>query len=260
MVTKSSLPFDGVLKNLSWDSQHFGFPVAQIASPTLSDAELRDALRQARAYGTRLVYWATRPDRPVPDALLREYGGVLADRKLTFRAELSSPACFPTPPVAGIQVQEYPPGPASDGLQGLALAAGHLSRFIVDPRMPRQQAENLYRTWMQRSARHELADAVFAAVESANPGDHVGMVTVSLKQAAGWIGLIAVAERLRGRGIGALLLREAHRWMVNQGATEAFVVTQETNVGACKLYESAGYRRHDLQHFYHFWPVRAAAA
>jgi len=140
----------------------------------------------------------------------------------------------------------------------LSLAAGVYSRFHCDPRFPRDKFEELYRIWIERSVRRELADVVLVARDATEPTSGLlGMVTVSAAEAAGSIGLIAVAEMARGRGVGRRLIEAAHVWMRQCDAVEGRVVTQRANLPACRLYERAGYRLSTVEHYYHFWPQAA---
>ena len=57
----------------------------------------------------------------------------------------------------------------------------------------------------------------------------------------GYIDEIAVAERYRGQGIGQLLMKEAHTWVFEQGASEVELHVWETNRSAIVFYERLGY-------------------
>jgi dTDP-4-amino-4,6-dideoxy-D-galactose acyltransferase len=246
---------DRTLRPLDWDSRHFGFPVARITAPDLDDGALAKVLRTARRNAAVLVYWATRSERPVSELLLREFSGTQVDRKATFVAE--PPLVAPRVPGAeppSFRFWEYPRGPASEQLVMLAIGAGVLSRFNVDPRFPRDKFESLYATWIKRSTRGELADVVWVASRIGDDAALVGMVTVSVSGAAGQINLISVLDSARGRGVGRLLMEGAHHWLIGQGATRASVVTQLANQPACRLYKQAGYTLRDVERYYHFWP------
>ena len=69
----------------------------------------------------------------------------------------------------------------------------------------------------------------------------------------GEIGLLAVDATARGRGVGRSLVRAAHSAMIRRGCTQASVATQQANVGACALYESAGYAIRQVERVYHLW-------
>ena len=57
----------------------------------------------------------------------------------------------------------------------------------------------------------------------------------------GYIDEIAVAERYRGQGIGQLLMKEAHTWTFEQGASEVELHVWEANQPAIVFYERLGY-------------------
>jgi dTDP-4-amino-4,6-dideoxy-D-galactose acyltransferase len=250
----------GVLRPLAWDSDHFGFPVAQITEPCLPQALLENALLAARRRGVHLVYWPAHPQQTQPAALLRHFGGLLVDQKVTYQATLAGPVADGSSSLAReLMVGEYPKGRATSALVDLAVAAGAYSRFRVDPRLPTATYVSLYEMWMQRSTSHELADTVLVALRRDNPEVLVGMVTVSAKGHIGHIGLIAVAPAVRGHGVGLKLLEAAHAWMLGHDAAQARVVTQLANRPACRLYERAGYRAVDVKHVYHFWIAAAGA-
>jgi dTDP-4-amino-4,6-dideoxy-D-galactose acyltransferase len=227
-----------------------------MTAPSSDPAAARRALELARRSGVALVYWQADPGQPAPEALLAEFAGRLVDRKATYRADLSAADRGPAPVEGGgVRVGEYPAGPASAGLRSLALAAGEYSRFRADPDIPRGKFASLYATWIERSARRELADVVLVA-EDDRPGPPLGMVTVAAEGAAAEVGLIAVAGGERRRGVGRLLMQAAHRWMTGRGCSRSAVVTQLANAPACRLYERCGYRLQGVAHCFHFWPQK----
>jgi dTDP-4-amino-4,6-dideoxy-D-galactose acyltransferase len=240
---------------LAWDSEHFGFPVAWISSPDLDDEALRDILHVAKWGDVRLVYWPTHPERRVHESILHEFSGILADRKATFTADLTS-APYPDryAEAAEYRVSEHPKGEASERLIALAVTAGIFSRFHTDPQFPGKKWKSLYATWMRRSLSGELADSVLVASPCGDEAEVIGMVTVTIKGALGQIGLVAVLPGHAGRGIGRLMTGAAHRWMTARGAERSTVVTQLGNLPACRLYERSGYRLNDVRNYYHFWP------
>lgn len=241
------------VKHLKWDSDHFDLPVAQILPGEIDDVALRQALLDARTQRYRLVYWATSSDRELPDCLLVEFGGAKVDQKVTYVREMTPDALGDGVSPEKLVVEPYGSRSVSRSLLELAMAAGIYSRFGVDQRFPRHKYEELYRVWIERSVRREIAGEVLAVRGEADDEELAGMVTVKVADSVGNIGLIAVAEDFRGRGIGTLLIHAAHRWMHEQGATQMNVITQLANTPACRLYERNGYRLDDVQCYYHFW-------
>jgi dTDP-4-amino-4,6-dideoxy-D-galactose acyltransferase len=251
MPTLSSPAAAISITHLDWDTSHFGFSVGRIAAET-TDAELHTALNEARTRAYRLVYWATPPDRAPPPRLLAEFNGRLVDRKVTFSRSLSGadqPAAK-----SHVTIVPFDESECSTELTALAIAAGAYSRFAADPRIPRDKFERLYQVWIERSVRGEIADAVLVARDSAAEAHLAGMITVKVTNGVGNIGLVAVAETHRGRGIGSHLIDAAHGWMIARNATKTTVVTQAANAPACRLYERAGYTIEQAENYYHFWP------
>jgi dTDP-4-amino-4,6-dideoxy-D-galactose acyltransferase len=244
-----------ILQPLPWDSEHFGLQVSEIVSPSLDDSTLYNVLHLARRNGIEMVYWATSLERHVSPSLLCDFSGMLVDRKATFRRDLV-PGTYPDRDMAssGFHIFEYPCVPATNRLLTLAVAAGHLSRFNVDPHIPKEKFASLYHIWMQRSTLRELADVVLVVTAAGAHDDFAGFITASEVDAVGKIGLIAVLDAFQGKGLGSLLIRTIHQWMIGRNAKQSIVVTQLVNIAACKLYERLGYSLINVQHYYHFWP------
>jgi dTDP-4-amino-4,6-dideoxy-D-galactose acyltransferase len=239
---------------LSWDSEHFGFPVARLAK--VSDDRLAgELLRQARRENIRLVYWQLDADNEVSTDLLAEFGGRLVDRKVTYHSSFVRPtgtACLPVRP--GISIREYTTARAAcSQLRSLAIAAGEYSRFCRDPAFPRDKFISMYTTWIDRSVQRQAADTVLVA-QSESTRELLGMITPAIQGGTGIIGLLSVAAAARGQKIGSALIAAAHAWLGERELEQCRVVTQQENVPACRLYESCGYTCQEVVQVYHFWP------
>lgn len=245
------------LEHRAWDTQHFGYLVASISNPDLESEALERSLYYAQKQGYQLVYWASRQEHDPNSPWLREYQGMLVDRKTTFVKTLRPNLAQQD--LGNLRFIEWQPGEHSAELIELGVAAGLWSRFAVDPRIEREKFLSLYEIWMLRSMARELCDMVLV-VQDQGSDVPLGMVTVSMEGDVGQIGLIAVSEQQRGRGLGRRLVEAADLWMYNQGAKTAQVVTQLQNVAACRLYENAGYEIKTIEYLYHFWlPARVQA-
>jgi ribosomal protein S18 acetylase RimI-like enzyme len=80
-----------------------------------------------------------------------------------------------------------------------------------------------------------------------------GFITLGEKQGCGDIGLVAVAEKHRGRGIGSKLVQAALGWFSGQRHSRARVATQGANRTACALYERHGFGLEAAEDVFHFW-------
>lgn len=240
---------------LPWDSQHFEISVGQIITPELTDSELGSILFYAKEKGYRLIYWATCPERIVPLPLLRSFSGFLVDKRVTYQRKLISEFTVGgiKKPSNTFKTIEYPPLPANQHLLDLAVIGGGHSRFYVDPCIPKEKFASLYHIWINRSTLHEIADVVFIVPDTSNREEYLGMVTGSAINGMGKIGLMGVQKKVQGQGIGSVLIKRLHEWLLSNGIIISEVITQKDNVQACKFYERSGYLPASLQHYYHFW-------
>ena len=223
MPPKMSTTIATLVARLDWETNHFGVQAAQLTDAALDDVSLESALRQARRQGVQWLVWATDGTRSAPAGLLDRFSGTLVDRKATFTSSLAGETSSGDEgPNDAPRVVEYSAAKASPELVELAIASGEYSRFRLDSRLSDERFVAMYRRWIDRSVTRELADAVLIAECRDVPGligqSLAGMISVSVSQGVGSIGLVAVAAAARGRGVGATLIRGAHQWMRGRGA------------------------------------------
>lgn len=233
---------------LAVDTAIFGFPVAKILPARLTPEKLENIIACLKREDVRLAFWASDPGDEESQQAARLYNGFLADRKITFSVDLAeSPSRSQT---FDWHIEEYADEYPCIDMENLAIEIGRNSRFGADPRIPEEKLIDMYKLWIQNSVKKQVADAVLVVRQS---GKVVGMSTVGEKNGRGYIGLFAVDTALRGRRLGVALARAAQGWAHRRGLRLAQVVTQETNVPACRLYEKCGYHIDKIEYFYHFW-------
>ncbi|MBW8523163.1 GNAT family N-acetyltransferase [Chryseobacterium chendengshani] len=132
----------------------------------------------------------------------------------------------------------------------LGLQSGKYSRFNLDPNFVNNEYENLYTQWVNNSISNADTEIIIEEFENLV----VGFVTVVKNNAAqGEIGLVAVDEAHRGKGIAKKLMKQALAYFYKNNIKEVRVVTQLFNKPACKLYESVGFEIEDVKYIYHHW-------
>jgi len=231
---------------LGWDSDFFGIKVARISEPFLTIENLTTILAELKQKSVTLVYWPSHREQNIHD--IRKLGGLLVDPKTTFMIDfrLIDLNDFGSTDI----VVPYSISMQLSDLEDLAIQSGEYSRFAIDPQIPEEKFEMLYKTWINRSLHREIAREVLVIQEA---GQVVGMVTLGDKEGRGDIGLIAVDTCCRGKKYGETLVRAAQKWFIKNGYEFGQVVTQGRNIAACNLYKKCGYSVEKVEYFYHFW-------
>ena len=226
-------------ETLPWDSKFFRFPVARINDEVDIFAN-KNILQSLFENNIRLAYYSSSRKLVIPESNLYEVK--LVDKKVTYTKEIIDQKVSP-------KIMYYDKKFPEPKLISLAIESGIYSRFNVDERMGREKFEALYRQWIVKSVAKEIADEVL--VYKIND-EIAGFVTVGKKSNRADIGIIAVDNKYRGRGVGKALMLGAESLYKNK-FNYIQVVTQKDNLPACKLYESCGYTRESLEYFYHIW-------
>lgn len=148
-------------------------------------------------------------------------------------------------------IQEFENTFLTKDLEDLAYLSGLYSRFYLDSKLDRKYFKKLYKLWIQKSITKEIADKIFVYKNEENL--IIGMVTCRITQNIGKIGLISVNPQYGGRGIGKALISSVHSYYKEMNCKQAFVVTQNQNSAAKRLYEKCGYNLNEIEYIYHYW-------
>jgi dTDP-4-amino-4,6-dideoxy-D-galactose acyltransferase len=229
---------------LAWDTNLFGFPVARLHSDCVTMERLGKTVVDMKEEGVQLAYISIPWSEYWAKAVLDKAGACMVDRKVLFQKHIPDFVKAP----AGVDI--WPGHECSPELEALALASGQMSRFFLDPKIPDSVFNKLYVEWIHRSVRGEIADAVLVVKEAE---ELAGMVTLALDSDRGKIGLIAVANRYRGIGIGRRLMTAAEAFCFAQKSRILQVVTQGENRAACALYANCGFELAEEYAIYHLW-------
>ena len=137
----------------------------------------------------------------------------------------------------------------SDILYPLAYQAGHKSRFKIDSNIENDDFERLYRLWVDNSINKSFADYIKVYVQDHKP---IGLITAKRYSNKISIGLIAVDNEHRGKGIGKKLMNSIMN-IASKENLSVEVATQADNIQACRFYERLGFSIQDTSYIYHFW-------
>jgi dTDP-4-amino-4,6-dideoxy-D-galactose acyltransferase len=230
-----------VFRELSWDSKHFGLKIGRV---TQCGSDIpKQAVERATEMGLDCLYLLVDSE----DAATLRSAAAAGFRMVDIRVTLSGEVPH-TADQGGIRIATPDDVPF---LSRIAMRCHRDSRFYTDGRFSVIRSDALFAAWIERSCTdHSFAGAVFVAEADGEPA---GYVTCALKGGLGEIGLIAVDQSYRGRGLGGTLLEQAYGWFFAQSALRVKVVTQGSNVKALRMYERAGFRIDTVQVWFHWW-------
>lgn len=232
---------------LTWDSEFFKLRIARVIGNRLTPERSLAVFAWSRQHQIDCLYFLADCEDSGTVAEAARRGFLLTD----IRVQFEMPLVPDSTPVddAGPRVRPFQPGDL-DSLRAMAANSHRDTRFYFDGNFLREQCDELYATWIQRST-EDFADAVFVAEHGGKPA---GYISCHLKGEDGSIGLIAVHSNAHGQGLGFALVRAALAYFRAHGMRRALVVTQGRNIASQRLYQRAGFRTESVGLWYHVWP------
>jgi dTDP-4-amino-4,6-dideoxy-D-galactose acyltransferase len=229
---------------LDWDSEFFGYNVAQVRFNQAGYTELLNLLKEIKDKKIRLTYFFVSPDNIDLNRTIADTGAVLVDQKVLFEKTTHKNT------VKNSNIIEYKDTQPNEKLIELGLQAGAYSRFLTDKNFHNNEFEKLYKQWIVNSVNRTIAWSIPVAMSGSAI---VGLITLGKKDNYADIGLIAVDKKYEGRGIGSDLIRFAENRAYEMNYSGIKVVTQLQNTRACRLYEKCNFTVENVTNIYHFW-------
>ncbi|MDR0870695.1 MAG: GNAT family N-acetyltransferase [Planctomycetaceae bacterium] len=236
-----------------WETKFFGFPIGNLElSADYDAAEFEKSLQFGQEHCRLLCITLQKegPDSlPTGDAPC-----VCYDRKLTFKR----PVPKNVPPL-DLHVKSYASSFCSPALERLAIQSGGMTRFKNDPELS-AHFERLFLTWINYSVTGGLADSIWTWREEKTD---VGLATIrcarrtnpttGLKEREGRIGMFAVDEKYRRRGIGSQLFDACDFWCSSLDIPVNSIITQKDNAAMISLCTKIGFQVKHEETVYHYW-------
>ncbi len=240
---------NSLLEFLGWDTKFFGHKIGKIAAENgILPELLRESIQEAKRNGFEIVYLILPPDNEELNEIACRFSAKLVDKRTTFFIKLAGDRVSPVHP----NVVTYQSKKATKALLDLSVQIGGYSRFKQDERFSPSEFDRLYKTWMRRSVKRELAKEVFVFEEH----DSIkGVITLDIKGNTGCIVLLGVDDEWRGQNIGFELNNASKRYFLDQNIARIEVVTQGSNIPACNLYRKCGFDILNRKNVYHLWLI-----
>jgi len=232
-----------VIKELSWDSSFFKKKMGELIITSQKAFSIKAVVDKARDDGFKYVICRIRTQQTSLIRLLESFSFYLSDVGLTWAIETDKfilkngdKNSQPRPPIKVAIDKDIPV------LQEISESLFIESRFYNDPFFSKEEADRLYRAWIDNSVKGNVADIVFFIPD-------IGFITCKKSSSSsGEIPLIGVKKELIGKGFGKSLIREAILWFKTHGIISVSVRTQMQNVRAMNFYARLGFhiKEYDL--------------
>lgn len=233
-------------KILDWDSNAFGYNVANILIKSNNCNNLIDLKKKLKKEHIKLAYWFVNPLDDLLNKKAIEFGFKLVDEKQTFQRIISPDESFFYPN----EVKEFHKKTISKNLFQIAIQSSIYSRFRLDESFENNEYLTLYNLWIENSVNKTIATDVFVFIEDKK---ELGLLTLKISDEIGTIGLFSVDEKSRGKSVGKKLMQTVFFKLFEQKIEKLNVVTQKANKIACNFYSSQGFNLIDTTNVYHLW-------
>jgi dTDP-4-amino-4,6-dideoxy-D-galactose acyltransferase len=236
---------------LTWDSNFFGKRIARVVPTSVTHEQLTMALEWGRRNRVQCLYFLCGANDGPSIRRAEQHKFHLVDFRVTMERPIVAGFCVNSPS-SGIEIR---PAHAQDisPLRKIAEVSHRDSRFYSDPEFDGGRCDALYGDWIEKSC-GGWADVVLVACVDGSQAGYISCHRENHK--AGRIGLMAVAAKARGRGVGRQLLNASLAWFAQHDLTRVSVVTQGKNFGAQRLYQQGGFFTQLVQIWYHHWEQR----
>ncbi len=218
-----------------WDSDFFGIEIGTIDVSNFSEKQILDAIRTE----FELIYIFSSTDI---ENLKFDYSSSLIELALEVDYSLELENNINILKAIG-NVSDF------ELLKKLALQSGEFSRFAKDPRFVNNEYEKLYTEWITKSCNNVKTDVYVYCQES----KICGFVTLEKESDCFSIGLLAVDNSQRGKGIGKALVDRCVLEAQKNRQNRIVVKTQGENIAAILLYQKKGFEIIKTSNVYHLW-------
>jgi dTDP-4-amino-4,6-dideoxy-D-galactose acyltransferase len=230
---------------LDWDSHFFGFGIASVNADNLDPKSVAGLAAWCKGHSISCLYLLLDSSDTAKVRLAEQNHFHMVDIRMTLVNERMRAATLQMDDT--VRLAEPDDVPA---LKEIAGVSHQDSRFYSDPGFPVHLADELYRTWIEKSC-GGYADCVLVAEHEGRPAGYISCHIDAPD--TGRIGLLAVGPDAQGRGIGSKLVDSALHWFAGKGLEKVTVVTQGRNIAAQRLYQRRGFTTQSVQIWYHRW-------
>lgn len=231
--------------NIVWDSNHFGFHISRIsinAEQSLDITYLLSKIDILDKMGCKLCYIE---DNGKNNVIIKRQLGL---EPISINSRFIKPVRQEE--ISTIDSRIRAITQVEPNLYELAYAAGHQSRYLLDPNFSQKEFERFYRTWVNNSINKQIADYLLGFYLDE---ELIGFISLKIASNCLIIGLLSVDSKVRNKGIGRKLIKAALNIAYQNSCNYVYVTTQESNKRACEFYSKMGFEKESSVTIYHKW-------
>lgn len=236
---------------LEWDSKFFGYRIAKVISHTITLEQATSINAWCTENEIDCLYFLAESHNPETIRIVEDNHYRNVDIRHVYDMNISQ---WESSPIGITEDTILDIATASDTPELLAMVDNSFihTRFYYDAYFHAEQANSLYRIWLDHSINENLADRVIVIRKQGKPQ---GFITCNLDQdnKIGTIGLIGVADFAQGQNLGSKLVYQSMDYFKQEGIEVVQVVTQGRNIAANRLYQKCGFRTSAVYLWYHKW-------
>jgi len=233
---------------LEWDSEHFGFPIAEVTGGKLDQEVTPQIETWCREQGVRCLYLLADADDAPTALLAADHDFRVVDHRVIARRDLRG--VKPAPDPEGFRVREATEADLPR-IRKIAARSHGATRFYFDGRFPRERSDAMYEVWVRNGLTDERLQLNVAEADGELLGYHV--IRRPGPDRAGNGVLLAVDDRHRGRGVDLGLMNVAAGWSISLGAESVTATMQGRSAGVIRMHERLGYLTESVHVWHHRW-------
>ena len=124
----------------------------------------------------------------------------------------------------------------------------YLNSRFREPWFSPSERDCFYQTWIENAVLSKFDDCCLVLK---NEGNISGFITIRIRNKEAVIGLIGVANRFQGQGIGSELLKLIEAYCLANNVSKIKVATQTSNTPAANLYSKNGFSIADISYWFY---------
>lgn len=231
-----------MITRLEWDSNFFGHNIASLSLS--NEKDLENMYQFIQMYELDFIQTLCKVDEVNKIRILENNNFHFADIKITFTLDMRK---LVQPEKVIFDVAK----PSDkEVISNLASNSFIDSRYYGHEHVfSKDKVSEMFRIWAEKSITGQFDDFCLKVLSG---NELCGFITTKIQDAnIATIGILAVDEKFRGKGVGLSLLQSLFSFLREKDIFEVEVSTQGKNIIAQNLYTKAGFRVKRLESWYY---------